>query len=156
MGIGAFALDPCSSRRGTSTRISSSSASTATTSRIQFAALVDDARGVLHGAAFHLSGAPSGAGAPRGVALLLCLLVHAWRRRASLPALDGLLLLWGCLAWLIPELWESVSVYRGEAALMPLALLVGRLPRGLALAFAAAAFLLIVPMELLFERSLLV
>ena len=72
--------------------------------------------------------------------LLLLVLVHAWRHRRSLQGGDSLLLLWALPTWALP-LSQSVSVQRGQAALLPLAVLVARLPARLAwsLVLAAAA-----------------
>jgi hypothetical protein len=125
-----------------------------------FAALLSDAEGVVHGSAFHLSGAP--ALQSLLVALVLvCVLADRLLRRvpaASVPAasLDTLIALWALAAWLVPHVWANVSVYRGEAALLPVAVLVARLPRPLSACLAGAALLLVVPMQLLYERSLLV
>ncbi len=64
----------------------------------------------------------------------------------SRPPADALLALWAVSAWLMPHVQTNVSVYRGEAALLPLAALLGRLPRSVQFAVAAAAVGLAVPM----------
>ena len=114
-----------------------------------------DADGVVHGSAFHLSGAP--ALQSLLVALVLvCVLADRLLRRVPAASLDTLIALWALAAWLVPHVWANVSVYRGEAALLPVAVLVARLPRPLSACLAGAALLLVVPMQLLYERSLLV
>lgn len=75
------------------------------------------------------------------VTLVLALvLVHAFLRRRSLGRVDSLLLIWAVATWALP-LTQAFSVQRGQAALLPLAVLVARLPARVAwpLALTAAA-----------------
>ena len=77
-------------------------------------------------------------------------------RRGPRARADSLVAIWALAAWLIPHIWANVSEYRSEAALLPVALLVGRLPQALSACIVVGAFLLVAPMELLFLRSVLV
>lgn len=120
-----------------------------------FAAVYAAGQSVLHGSAFHLVDAP--ALQTLFVAfVLVSVLVDRLLHRASATALDALLVVWALAAWLIPHIWANVSEYRSEAALLPVALLVGRLPQALSACIVVGAFLLVAPMELLFLRSVLV
>ena len=78
--------------------------------------------------------------------VLTLVLIHAFRRRRSLDRADSLLLLWALTAWALP-LSQSISVQRGQAALLPLAVLVARLPPRLAWSLALAAAAIAVWME---------
>jgi hypothetical protein len=71
--------------------------------------------------------------------VLAAVLVHAIVRRKSLDSADALLLLWAVSTWAV--LNQAFSVQRGQAALLPLAVLVARLPARVAwpLALTAAA-----------------
>lgn len=120
-----------------------------------FAAVYTAGQSVLHGSAFHLVDAPSLQTLLLAF-VLLSVLVDRLLHRASATALDTLVVVWALAAWLVPHIWANVSEYRSEAALLPVALLVGRLPRVLSLCIVAGAFLLVAPMELLFLRSVLV
>jgi hypothetical protein len=78
--------------------------------------------------------------------VLAVVLLHAFRRRRSLDRTDSLLLIWALATWALP-LSQSVSIQRGEAALLPLAVLVGRLPPRLAWALAGASVVVAVLLE---------
>jgi hypothetical protein len=78
--------------------------------------------------------------------VLALVLIHAFRRRRSLDRADSLLLLWALATWALP-LSQSVSVQRGQAALLPLAILVARLPSRLAWSLVVAAAAIAVWME---------
>lgn len=120
-----------------------------------FSAVYAAAQSVFHGSAFHLVDAP--ALQTLFVALVLVLvLLDRLLHRASASAFDALVVIWALAAWLVPHIWANVSEYRSEAALLPIAILVGRLPRALSACIVAGAFLLVAPMELLFLRSVLV
>lgn len=88
-------------------------------------------------------------------ATLLLILAHAAARHRSLDRLDALLLLWALATWALPLSQTNVSDQRGEAALLPLAILVARLPWPLSLALAAAAAAIALPMEKLFLDGIL-
>jgi hypothetical protein len=81
------------------------------------------------------------------VACCVAAVAVAWRRVGQI---EVLIALWVVLAWALPHAETGVSLYRSEAALLPAALLLRRLPRPLALLFAAAAVALAVPMAKLF------
>ncbi len=84
-----------------------------------------------------------------------CVLVFTALRYRQLERWELLVLLWVAVTWLIPSATARLTVSRVEATLLPIALLVGRLPRPLAVAFVAAAVLLSVPIDLLFIRHTL-
>jgi hypothetical protein len=86
---------------------------------------------------------------------LVLVLAHAALRHRSLDRLDGLLLLWALATWAFPWSQSHVSHQRGEAALLPLAILVARLPWPVSLAIAAAAAAIALPMEKLFLDGVL-
>ena len=88
-------------------------------------------------------------------ATLMLILVHAALRHESLDRLDALLLLWAVATWVIPWSQSNLSHQRGEAALLPLAILVARLPWPLSVALAAAAVAIALPMEKLFLDGVL-
>ena len=61
-------------------------------------------------------------------AMLLCVLVDLGRRRRTAPRADWLIAVWAVVTWLLPHAQANLSTYRSQAALLPLALLVRRLP----------------------------
>ena len=63
---------------------------------------------------------------------------------------DGLLLSWAVLTWAVPLGQAAVSLPRSQAALLPLAILVRRLPRPVIAALVVAAIPIAVCMEKLF------
>jgi hypothetical protein len=71
--------------------------------------------------------------------------VQAVRRRS-----DGLLVLWALVTWLVPLSQAAVEIQRSQAALLPVAVLLPRLPRRLAFVFAIAAVPIAVALEKLF------
>lgn len=89
-------------------------------------------------------------------------IVLAWRLagphlgRPAIKPFQVLVGLWMIGAWVIPQGTTAVSQYRGEAALLPAAILVGTLPRLLAWPIVIALAALVVPMEVLFLRNTLV
>ena len=87
--------------------------------------------------------------------LLLVLIAHtAWRRREA-TALECLALLLAIAVWLFPLSLGDVDVYRSDALLIPLALLVRRLPLALGVPVVGIAVALSVPMaEAFFVRVL--
>ena len=77
--------------------------------------------------------------------VLALLLVFAIRRRRSLDRVDVLLLLWAVVTW--AALFQAASIQRGQAALLPLAVLVARLPPWLAWSLAVVAVAIAVWLE---------
>lgn len=112
-------------------------------------------RVVRHGSHFQLANAP--ALQTLLVTLVLgCVLVELIVRRGPTLRTDALVALWALAAWAVPLAETSSSAYRGEAALLPIALLVRRLPRPLGLALATVAGVLAVAMTKLYLRNILV
>jgi hypothetical protein len=89
-------------------------------------------------------------------AVLLCVLVDLGRRRRTAPRADWLIAAWAVVTWLLPHAQANLSVYRSQAALLPLALLVRRLPPVLLVAVVVVAVGLSVPMIQLFLDGKLV
>ena len=87
--------------------------------------------------------------------VLAVVLVHAFLRRRSLDRLDSLILLWAVATWALPLSQSAVSAQRGQATLLPVAVLVARLPPRLAWALALAAAAIAVWMEKYFLDSTL-
>jgi hypothetical protein len=88
-------------------------------------------------------------------ALIVGLLANAvWRPRSMSP-LELLALAFAVAVWLFPLSFQTVDIYRSDALLIPVALLVRRLPLPAAVAATAAAIALSVPMaEAFFVRIL--
>lgn len=82
--------------------------------------------------------------------VLLAVVVDALRRRRWLVHAELLVLVWAVVAWLVPLSQSYVSLQRSQAALLPVAVLLPRLPRPLVVAFAVAAVVVAVLMETLF------
>ena len=87
--------------------------------------------------------------------VIVSVLIRSARRR-SIERLDLLLVLWALATWVVPLSQTNVSPARSEAALVPLALLVGRLPPKLAIPIVLAAAVIAVAMEGLFLDAALV
>lgn len=60
------------------------------------------------------------------------------------------LILWALATWALPLSQSAVSLPRSQAALLPLAVLVDRLPRGAIVALVVAAVPIAICMEKLF------
>lgn len=119
--------------------------------REPLAAVHDAEYTLVHGRLFTIDNAP--ATQTLFVAFVLaCVLVEALLHRRGLQRLDVLLLLWAIVTWVVPHAEANLSLYRSQAALLPLALLLRRLPSGLVLVLATAAIAVSVPMEILFLR----
>ena len=88
--------------------------------------------------------------------VLACVLIELVVRRGPSARADALVAIWAVLAWAVPLAETKISTYRTEAALLPLALLVRRLPRPLGAVIAIAAAVLAVPMTKLYLRDYLV
>jgi hypothetical protein len=89
-------------------------------------------------------------------AVLASVLAVVALRRRDAERVDLLLALWAVGTWILPHAQANVSTYRSQAALLPLALLVRRLPAPLVLAIVVAAAALCVPMAELFLQGRLV
>lgn len=87
---------------------------------------------------------------------VVAVLVHAVVRRRTLDRTDGLLLLWAAATWLVPLSQSVVALQRAQAALLPLAVLVARLPRPVLIPLAATAIPVAVLMEVAFLRGTVV
>ena len=88
-------------------------------------------------------------------AMLACgLAALAWRR--SRQQTDSLVAIWATVSWLLPEMQSHVQSYRIETALLPLVLLVRRLPTAVAVIFAAIAIAVALPLARLYFRGQLV
>ncbi len=88
-------------------------------------------------------------------AALFSVVVAAGLHRRTLARTDLMVVLWAIATWLLSQGTANVNLPRTEATLLPLALLVGLLPRRLGIAFAIAAVALVVPMEVLYLRNAL-
>jgi hypothetical protein len=112
-------------------------------------------RPVFHSSPFALTTAP-GLQTAVVTTALLAVVVHAILRMPSLDRLDVLVLLWAVTTWALPLSQANVSLPRGQATLLPLAVLVARLPGPLLFTLAAAAAGVAIPMEKLFLHGILV
>jgi hypothetical protein len=106
---------------------------------------------VIRGAIEHSSGVAVAVGVQTALVTLVLLVVAArwiwnWRVRESV---DSMLLLWGAVAWALP-LSQSWSIQRGQAVLLPMAVLVARLPARMAWPLAGGAVGVAVWMEYYF------
>jgi hypothetical protein len=89
------------------------------------------------------------------VTLVLALvLVRAILVRQPVGSADSLLLVWALATWAL--LFQAFSFYRGQAALLPVAVLVARLPAKVAWPLAAAAAVVAVWLERYFLDSSLI
>jgi hypothetical protein len=88
--------------------------------------------------------------------VLVCVLIELGLRRGAHARPDALVAIWAVMAWAVPVSETYVATYRGEAALLPLALLVRRLPRPLGIAITVAAAVLAVSMTKLYLRNYLI
>ena len=88
-------------------------------------------------------------------ALMIALLVDIWRRRQSALPLDWLIVLFSVGFWLGPLTQDMLSYYRGDAVLVPLALVLRRFPPLLGLMFTGCAALVGVVMGLAFFQGVL-
>jgi hypothetical protein len=87
--------------------------------------------------------------------VLACVLIELVVRRGPAARADALVAIWAVIAWAGPLSESKLATWRGEAALLPLALLVRRLPRPLGVAIAIAAAVLAVPMTKLYLGNFL-
>jgi hypothetical protein len=87
--------------------------------------------------------------------VLVIVIARSLRARVGVASPDALVLLWALATWLLPLSQTGVSAQRGQATLLPLAILVARLPARLAWPIALAAATLAVWMEHYFLNSTL-
>lgn len=87
--------------------------------------------------------------------VLICVGAAVAIRRGPDMRFEVLIVIWALVVWL--ELFAETNLhnYRGVAGLLPLAVLLPRLPRLLSVAIAVAAILLAVPMATLYFRGVL-
>jgi hypothetical protein len=109
----------------------------------------------LHGTALSPNNAPAFQ-TMLVTAVLVAVLAELVLRRRTATRLDVLLAIWAVVTWAFPLTQANVSVYRSQAALLPLALLVRRLPRPALVLAVAGALVLSVPMARLFVEGKLV
>jgi hypothetical protein len=69
---------------------------------------------------------------------------------------DALVTVWAVLAWVLLWIASGVDAYRGDLALLPVAILVRRLPWPLAALITAVAVILVVPMTDLYLKGSLI
>ena len=123
--------------------------------QVPFAATAHALHPVFHASPFALTTAPALQTAVV-TTVLLVVFVHAVLRLPSLDRLGILLLLWALVTWALPLAQTNVSLPRGQATLLPLAVLVARLPGPLTLVLTAAAAAVAIPIEKLFLHGLIV
>jgi hypothetical protein len=80
-------------------------------------------------------------------ATLVSVSVYTLVRRRQRAEWEVLIVLWAIATWLIPHATTHVDLSRAEAALLPLAILVARLPGVVAGSIVVAAIALSVPLE---------
>jgi hypothetical protein len=78
----------------------------------------------------------------------------AWRRPRQQT--DLLVAIWATMSWLFSESQSHVQGYRVETALLPLVLLVRRLPTAVVLIFTAIAIAVAIPLADLYFRGQLI
>ncbi len=111
------------------------------------------------GAGFPLSAGQGTAIAAQAAFVTLVLVIvvlDAIRRKVSLQSADALVVMWAIATWALPLSQTVVAVYRGHAALLPLAILVARLPAKLAWTLAVGAVVIAVWIEYYFLAGTLV
>lgn len=86
--------------------------------------------------------------------VLGCVLVSLALRRRHAERTDLLIALWAVATWLIPASTTGLTVQRSQAALLPIALLVGRLPRRVAAVLIVLAIAVSIPTEVAYLRNL--
>jgi hypothetical protein len=87
--------------------------------------------------------------------VLLAVAVSAVVRRRSLDRLDALVMLWAVATWLFPLTQANLSQQRGQVALLPLTLLVRKLPPALLVVLVIASAVIAIAMEKLFLQGVL-
>jgi hypothetical protein len=87
--------------------------------------------------------------------VLACVLLELVICRGPFARADALVAIWASFAWTVPLSETNLSTWREEAALLPLALLIRRLPRPLGATITVAAAVLAVAMTKLYLRNVL-
>jgi hypothetical protein len=88
--------------------------------------------------------------------IVATILVHSIARWRTTNRVDHLLVLWAAITWAFPATQANVSLWRHNAALAPIAVLVARLPRPLQAAAILAAAAIAVPVAWLYFQNRLV
>jgi hypothetical protein len=78
-------------------------------------------------------------------AVLFSVVALAARQGRAVRRVDLLVVLWALTTWLMPSATSHLAGHRGETALLPLAILVARLPLRLAAVYAVAAAAITAP-----------
>ncbi len=91
------------------------------------------------------------------IVFVVLVAVAAWAvvHRRSVGRLDALVMLWAVATWLFPLMQANLSEQRGQAALLPLSLLVRRLPPVLLVGLVLASVVVAILMEKLFLKGVL-
>jgi hypothetical protein len=124
-----------------------------------FTRTIHAGRLLVHGKLFTLANSPYAQTLLVSVAILcvlVALVVGLVLRRTSLAGFQVVIVLWMLITWFVPQATTGTSQYRGEAALLPMAILIATLPRLLAAALIVAAVAVAIPMEVLFLRNVLI
>jgi hypothetical protein len=103
---------------------------------------------------FSMANAPFAQTLLATLVVFTCILFVAIRWRIVEP-FEFVVCAWLLAAWVFPAT-VSMSIYRNEAVLLPVAILFPRLPRPLAVAFCLGAVACSIPMTILFLRGALV
>jgi hypothetical protein len=122
--------------------------------RDPFSAVIDAASGLSHGRvlqSYHAIGIQT----LLVTFVMLCVVVELIARHRSALRFDWLVALWAIATWVTALVQTNVSIWRGEAALLPVAILVRRLPVPLAVSITASAFLVMLAITRLYLRHLL-
>ena len=119
--------------------------------REPFASIVHALTTLLHPGSFNLRGVSALQTLLVTAVLVSVLVVVACRR--PLPRADLLLAFWAVATWLLPSATSHLAGHRGEAALLPVAILVARLPPRLQAGFVAAAVAVSLPTVVLYLRG---
>jgi hypothetical protein len=86
--------------------------------------------------------------------VLTIVVVNAIRNRLALASADALLLVWALATWVM--LFQAFSLYRGQAVLLPVSVLVAKLPASVAWPLAGTAAVIAVWLERYFLNGALV
>jgi hypothetical protein len=119
------------------------------------AATRDSLQPLVHGQPFELAKATAWQTLVVTLALLAVVVWAALNRR-SLSRVDALILLWAIPTWLLPLSQAAVSIQRSQAALLPLAVLIRRLPRPMLFVLTVLAVPVALAMEKLFLEGKIV
>jgi hypothetical protein len=86
-------------------------------------------------------------------AVLVAILVRIIKLRGATPREDSLVATWAVATWLLPSSESHLAGHRGDAALLPAAILLARLPRKFRIGAVLAAVAISVPLEILYLRG---